>query len=102
MLYQLLGQTGLRVSELFLGAMTFHGRDRDDTAHKEYARIVETYAQAAWEMSSTPRSITAKGRARRFSASYSRRTVTALCCPPSTRSTVTRPTPMPPEITGRI
>ncbi|WP_435225507.1 aldo/keto reductase [Streptomyces sp. Tue6028] len=46
MLYQLLGQTGLRVSELFLGAMTFHGRDRDGNAHKEYERIVEAYAQA--------------------------------------------------------
>lgn len=39
MRYHLLGQTGLRVSELFLGTMVYSDRD-------ELARIVDTYAEA--------------------------------------------------------
>lgn len=46
MRYRLLGHTGLRVSEVFLGTMTFGGRSASDPGHKEYARIVEKYAEA--------------------------------------------------------
>ncbi|WP_018656317.1 aldo/keto reductase [Actinomadura flavalba] len=42
MRYRPLGRTGLRVSELFLGAMTFHDRDRIT----DYRAIVDTYFEA--------------------------------------------------------
>jgi aryl-alcohol dehydrogenase-like predicted oxidoreductase len=45
MRYRLLGQTGLRVSELFLGTMTF-GVDGWGTPTDECGRLVDTYADA--------------------------------------------------------
>ncbi|GLW06852.1 oxidoreductase [Microtetraspora sp. NBRC 13810] len=42
MRYRLLGRTGLRVSELFFGAMTFHDRSRT----QEYRAMIDAYADA--------------------------------------------------------
>lgn len=46
MRYRLLGRTGLRVSELFLGAMTFGGEDRGGVPVPECRRMLEVYAEA--------------------------------------------------------
>jgi aryl-alcohol dehydrogenase-like predicted oxidoreductase len=46
MRYQLLGRTGLRVSEVCLGAMTFRGAGGWGAAKEEWARIVESFAEA--------------------------------------------------------
>ncbi|CAL9599519.1 aldo/keto reductase [Streptomyces sp. enrichment culture] len=46
MRYRLLGRTGLRVSELFLGAMTFGEEDGKGVAKEECARILDVYAEA--------------------------------------------------------
>ncbi|MFE5142525.1 aldo/keto reductase [Streptomyces fagopyri] len=46
MRYRLLGRTGLRVSELFLGAMTFGERDGVGAPKEECARILDAYAEA--------------------------------------------------------
>ncbi|WP_017977178.1 aldo/keto reductase [Actinopolyspora halophila] len=45
MRYRLLGRTGLRVSEFFLGAMHFSGRD-GGVSREEAERVVDTYAEA--------------------------------------------------------
>ena len=46
MRYRLLGNTGLRVSQLFLGAMTFGDPDTVGAAPKECRRMVDAYAEA--------------------------------------------------------
>ncbi|MEU1528797.1 aldo/keto reductase [Streptomyces fagopyri] len=46
MRYRLLGRTGLRVSELFLGAMTFGEQDGMGAPKEECARILDAYAEA--------------------------------------------------------
>ncbi|WP_328874744.1 aldo/keto reductase [Streptomyces sp. NBC_00287] len=46
MRYRLLGRTGLRVSELFLGAMTFGEEGGVGTPPQECARILDAYAEA--------------------------------------------------------
>ncbi|QIY65265.1 aldo/keto reductase [Streptomyces sp. RPA4-2] len=46
MRYRLLGRTGLRVSELFLGAMTFGEQDGVGAPKEECARILDAYAEA--------------------------------------------------------
>ncbi|MGW0824803.1 aldo/keto reductase [Streptomyces sp. NPDC002845] len=46
MRYRLLGRTGLRVSELFLGAMTFGEQGGVGAARPECARILDAYAEA--------------------------------------------------------
>ncbi|MET7847113.1 aldo/keto reductase [Streptomyces avermitilis] len=46
MRYRLLGRTGLRVSELFLGAMTFGEQGGVGAPKPECARILDAYAQA--------------------------------------------------------
>ena len=46
MRYRLFGPTGLRVSELFLGAMTFGEQGGADAPPEERARILDTYAEA--------------------------------------------------------
>lgn len=46
MRYRLLGRTGLRVSELFLGAMTFGEQGGVGAPKEECARILDTYAEA--------------------------------------------------------
>ncbi|MFC4060001.1 aldo/keto reductase [Planomonospora corallina] len=45
MRYRLLGRTGLRVSELFFGAMTFYERGGPDAA-REYRAMLDAYAGA--------------------------------------------------------
>ncbi|GAA2906945.1 aldo/keto reductase [Streptosporangium fragile] len=45
MRYRLLGRTGLRVSEMFFGAMTFYERGGPDT-EQEYRAMLDTYADA--------------------------------------------------------
>ncbi|GIH82565.1 aldo/keto reductase [Planobispora rosea] len=45
MRYRLLGRTGLRVSELFFGAMTFYERGGPD-ALREYRAMIDAYADA--------------------------------------------------------
>ncbi|SDR05770.1 Predicted oxidoreductase [Actinopolyspora saharensis] len=45
MRYRLLGRTGLRVSEFFLGAMHFSGGD-GGVSREEAERVVDTYAEA--------------------------------------------------------
>ena len=44
--YRLLGRTGLRVSELFLGAMTFGDPDTVGADAEECRRILDAYADA--------------------------------------------------------
>ena len=44
--YRLLGRTGLRVSELFLGAMTFGDPDTVGAEPEECRRILDAYADA--------------------------------------------------------
>ena len=44
--YRLLGRTGLRVSELFLGAMTFGDPDTVGAEPEECRRILDAYAEA--------------------------------------------------------
>ncbi|MBO0841479.1 MAG: aldo/keto reductase, partial [Sciscionella sp.] len=44
--YKLLGNTGLRVAEVFLGAMTFGGDDGMGAPKDECAKIVDAYADA--------------------------------------------------------
>ncbi|MFC5186148.1 aldo/keto reductase [Actinomadura harenae] len=46
MRYRLFGQTGLRVSELFLGAMTFGDPDGPGASLKESRRVLDAYADA--------------------------------------------------------
>jgi aryl-alcohol dehydrogenase-like predicted oxidoreductase len=46
MRYRLLGPSGLRVSELFLGTMTFGEEWGWDAAPDECRRMLETYAEA--------------------------------------------------------
>ncbi|MFE1441658.1 aldo/keto reductase [Streptomyces sp. NPDC058739] len=46
MRYRLLGRTGLRVSELFLGAMTFGEEDGKGVPEAECARMLDAYAEA--------------------------------------------------------
>ncbi|QFZ73566.1 aldo/keto reductase [Streptomyces fagopyri] len=46
MRYRLLGRTGLRVSELFLGDMTFGEQDGVGAPKEECARILDAYAEA--------------------------------------------------------
>ncbi|BAC69700.1 aldo/keto reductase [Streptomyces avermitilis] len=46
MRYRLLGRTGLRVSELFLGAMTFGEQGGVGAPRPECARILDAYAEA--------------------------------------------------------
>lgn len=46
MRYRLLGRTGLRVSELFLGAMTFGEQGGVGAPKEECARILDAYAEA--------------------------------------------------------
>ena len=46
MRYRLLGPTGLRVSELFLGAMTFGDRDGVGADPAECCRMLDAYAEA--------------------------------------------------------
>ncbi|MFC7649958.1 hypothetical protein ACFQX6_63710 [Streptosporangium lutulentum] len=62
MRYRLLGRTGLRVSEVFLGAMTF-GEEQIGASPQEARRILDLYGEAA-ETSSTPRTSTPAGGAR--------------------------------------
>ena len=45
MRYRLFGPTGLRVSELFLGAMTFGEQGGVGAPPEECARILDTYAE---------------------------------------------------------
>ena len=73
---RLLGQTGLRVSELFLGAMRFGegGGARRQTSAAACSTCTPTPAAT----SSIQRSITAGVRARAFSASFSKATATAF------------------------
>ncbi|RJL24454.1 aldo/keto reductase [Bailinhaonella thermotolerans] len=46
MRYRLLGNTGLRVSDLFLGAMTFGERGRAGAPPEECRRMLDVYAEA--------------------------------------------------------
>ncbi len=46
MRYRLLGQTGLRVSELFLGAMSFGEQEKGGAPPQECRRILDRYADA--------------------------------------------------------
>lgn len=46
MRYQLLGRTGLRVSRLFLGAMTFGEQGGVGAPPQECKRILDAYAEA--------------------------------------------------------
>jgi aryl-alcohol dehydrogenase-like predicted oxidoreductase len=46
MRFQLFGQTGLRVSELFLGAMTFGEQGGVGAPLEECRRMVDAYADA--------------------------------------------------------
>ena len=46
MRYRLLGNTGLRVSQLFLGAMTFGDPETVGAAPEECRRMVDAYAEA--------------------------------------------------------
>src|SRR3954452_18986736 len=46
MRYRLLGRTGLRVSELFLGAMTFGEQGGVGAPPEECRRMIDTYAEA--------------------------------------------------------
>ena len=46
MRYRLFGPTGLRVSELFLGAMTFGEQGGVGAPPEECARILDAYAEA--------------------------------------------------------
>lgn len=46
MRYRLLGRTGLRVSELFLGAMTFGEQGGVGAPREECARLLDAYEDA--------------------------------------------------------
>jgi aryl-alcohol dehydrogenase-like predicted oxidoreductase len=46
MRYRLLGRTGLRVSELFLGAMSFGEQGDGGTPREQCRRIIDSYAEA--------------------------------------------------------
>lgn len=59
MRYRSLGARGLRVSELFLGAMTFAGGFAHGAGRAEAQRIVDAYAESA-ATSSAPRSTTSE------------------------------------------
>src|SRR5258708_13963411 len=46
MRYRLLGASGLRVSEVFLGAMTFGEESGPGAPLEEYRRLLDAYAEA--------------------------------------------------------
>ncbi|MEV4165236.1 aldo/keto reductase [Nonomuraea dietziae] len=52
MRYRLLGRTGLRVSEVFLGAMTF-GEEEIGASPHEARRILDLYAEAGGNLIDT-------------------------------------------------
>ena len=95
--YALLGRSGLRVSPLCLGTMTF-GTEWGWGSAEETARDPRwTATSRPAATSSTPPTATPTARARELSASSSAsaETATAWCWPPSSRSTPSRATPTP-------
>ena len=79
--YRLLGRSGLRVSPLALGTMTF-GEDWGwGAAEDESRRIFDAFFEAGAATSSTPPTVYTNGTARARSASSSGRSVTAWCSP---------------------
>jgi aryl-alcohol dehydrogenase-like predicted oxidoreductase len=83
MKYRLLGNSGLRVSEAALGAMTF-GEDWGWGAAKDEARkVYETYREAGGNFIDTANVYT-NGSSERFVESSSRTIGRALSSPPST------------------
>ena len=97
MRYRLLGTTGLRVSELFLGAMTFG--DPADRRPPGVPRMLDLYAEAGGNVIDT--ALDATARARASSASSSTAGATASCSPRSTRSPATTATRTPAATTAR-
>ena len=68
--YRLLGRSGLRVSQVCLGTMTFgEGNGVDYGANKAVsAQMFDAYLEAGMVTSSTPPTSTRKARAKRSSA----------------------------------
>jgi hypothetical protein len=100
MRYRLFGLTGLRVSELFLGAMTFGEQGgvgaRPRSAHASWTPTLRR--AATW---SIPRSTTAAGRARRSSPTCCWGGGTGSCCPRYTPSPATGMIPTRPATSAR-
>jgi aryl-alcohol dehydrogenase-like predicted oxidoreductase len=85
MRYQLLGRTGLRVSEMCLGAMTFGEAWGWGAGKDECARILGTYREAGGNFVDTA-NIYTDGESERIP------NATGGCWPRSTSSAPTRPT----------
>ena len=83
MRYRLLGRTGLRVSELFLGAMAF-GEQGGGAPAGRVPPILDRYADAGGNVVDTA-TTTAAARARASSASYWRADATGSSSRRSTR-----------------
>jgi aryl-alcohol dehydrogenase-like predicted oxidoreductase len=90
MRYKLLGRTGLRVSELCLGAMIFGDRRGGWGASRdEAAGIVERFAEAGGNVIDTANSY-ARGESERIVGEPVARSASAGCCRPSTPSRCAR------------
>ena len=102
MRYRLFGSSGLRVSELFLGAMTFGEQGGVGAGPEERpgGSSMPTPTRAATSL--TRRSTTGAAPARRSSAGFSPAAGTVSWWPPSTPSPATGQIPTPRAITARI
>ena len=85
MRYKLLGHSGLHVSELCLGTMTFGETWGWGTSKNESRKMFDLFAEAGGNFI-VPRSITQMAPPRNSLAIFSRRTTITLCLPPNTRS----------------
>jgi hypothetical protein len=98
MRYRLFGPTGLRVSELFLGAMTFGEQGGVDAPPEECARILDTYAKAGGNVVDTAVNYRG-GQSEEILGHCCRGGGTGSCCPPSTPSPATGMIPTRPATT---
>jgi aryl-alcohol dehydrogenase-like predicted oxidoreductase len=81
---RLSGPAGLRVSELFWGAMTFGEHGGAAAPPGECARILDTYAEAGGNVADTAAS-NRGGQGEEVPGQLLRGGGTGSCCPPSTR-----------------
>lgn len=84
MCYRLLGQTGLRVSELFLGAMAFGEHGEGGAPPQECRRMLDLYADAGGNVIDT--AINYRGGESEKILGEIKAAAIASSSPPSTRS----------------
>ena len=100
MRYRLFGPTGLRVSELLLGATTFGEQGGVGAPPEERARILDTYAEADGNVVDTAVNYRG-GQSEEILGHCCGGGGTGSCCPPNTPSPATGMIPARPATTAR-